>query len=51
MTIIRQASFFFIQELYDMMRNQKYVAIIASIDLDMVYHAVRKQSRYGALDQ
>jgi len=48
MTIIRQESFFSIQELYDMAPTQKYAAIMAGIDLDMIYHAVMKQSRYGA---
>lgn len=37
-----------IQELYDMAPTQKYAAIIAGIDLDMIYHAVMKQSRRGA---
>jgi len=48
MTIIRQESFFSIQELYDMAPTQKYAAIMAGIDLDMIYHAVMKQSRFGA---
>lgn len=30
--------------------TQKYAAIISGIDLDMIYYAVRKQSRYGAAE-
>ena len=48
MTIIRQECFFSIQELYEMAPPQKYAAIIESIDLDMIYHAISKKSQYGA---
>ena len=47
MTIIRQESFFSIQN-YTTCPTLKYAAIMAGIDLDMIYHAVMKQSRYGA---
>ncbi len=51
MTIIRQPSLFSIQELYDMAPTQKYDAIISVIDLDFIYHEVKKKSRYGAPEQ
>ena len=48
MTIIRQPSLFSIQELYDMEPTQKYDAILLAIDMDAIYYAVSKKSRYGA---
>lgn len=51
MTIIRQYSLFGIQELYDMEPTQKYEAIISAIDLDAIYHAVTKKSRFGAPEE
>ena len=51
MTIIRQISLFGIQELYDMEPTQKYEAIISTIDLDKIYHAVTKKSRLGAPEE
>src|SRR5699024_5522025 len=38
-------------ELYDMAPTQKYDAIISAIDLDFIYHEVKKKSRYGAPEQ
>ncbi|SDK83100.1 transposase, partial [Lacicoccus qingdaonensis] len=51
MTIIRQPSLFGIQELYDMAPPQKYDAIISTINLDKIYHAVTKKSRLGAPEE
>jgi len=51
MTIIRQPSLFSIQELYDMQPTEKYDAIVAAINLDMIYHEVMKKSRRGALEE
>jgi transposase len=51
MTIIRQQSLFGIQELYDLEPTQKYDAIISTIDLDKIYHAVTKKSRLGAPEE
>ena len=51
MTIIRQPSLFSIQELYDMEPTQKYDAIISAIDLDFIYHEMKKKSRRGAPEQ
>ena len=51
MTIIRQPSLFGIQELYDMEPTQKYDAIIATINLEKIYHAVTKKSRLGAPEE
>jgi len=48
MTIIRQPSLFSIQELYDMEPTQKYDAIISAIDLDFIYHEVKKKTHRGA---
>ncbi|WAA09194.1 IS1182 family transposase [Fervidibacillus albus] len=48
MTIIRQPSLFDIQELYEMEPTHRYEAIISSIDLDEIYYAVTKKSRFGA---
>jgi len=51
MTIIRQPSLFSIQELYDMQPTEKYAAIIAAINLDMIYHEVMKRSHRGAPEE
>src|SRR5699024_3116486 len=51
MTIIRQPSLFSIQELYDMQPTEKYDAIIAAINLDMIYHEVMKKSRRVAPEE
>ncbi|MEI3600286.1 MULTISPECIES: IS1182 family transposase [unclassified Oceanobacillus] len=51
MTIIRQPSLFGIQELYNMEPTQKYEAIISTIDVDAIYHAVTKKSRFGAPEE
>jgi len=48
MTIIRQPSLFSIQELYDMDSTERYDAIISAIDLDIIYHEMKKKSRRGA---
>lgn len=48
MTIIRQPCLFSIQELYDMGPTQKYDAIISSIDMDPIYHEIRKKTHRGA---
>lgn len=48
MTIIRQTSLFGIQELYEMEPTQRYEAIISAIDLDRIFHEVKKKSRLGA---
>ncbi|MBB5149017.1 transposase [Ureibacillus thermosphaericus] len=48
MTIIRQPSLFDIQELYEMEPTHCYEVIISSIDLDEIYYAVTKKSRFGA---
>jgi transposase len=51
MTIIRQQNFFGIQELYEMEPPHRYEAIISAIDLDTIYHAVTKKSRFGAPEE
>lgn len=51
MTIIRQTSLFGIQELYEMEPTHRYDAIISAINLDKIYHAVKKQSRFGAPEE
>src|SRR5699024_12598806 len=51
MTIIRQPSLFGIQEVYDMEPTQKYDTIIATINLEKIYHAVTKNSRLGAPEE
>src|SRR5690625_7932615 len=51
MTIIRQTSLFGIQELYDMEPTQKYDAIIATINIEKIYHEVTKKSRLGAPEE
>jgi len=51
MTIIRQPSLSSIQELYDMQPTEKYDAIVAAINLDMIYHEVMKKSRRGAPEE
>lgn len=51
MAIIRQTCLLGIQELYDMEPTQKYDAIIATINLDKIYHAVTKKSRLGAPEE
>src|SRR5699024_10021870 len=51
MTIIRQPSLFSIQELYDMAPTQKYDAIVSAMDLDFIYHEVKKKTRRGAPEQ
>ena len=48
MTIIRQPSLFSIQELYDMEPTQKYDAIISSINMEPIYHEIRKKTHRGA---
>jgi len=48
MTIMQQLSLFGIQALYDMEPTQKYEGIISTVDLDAIYHAVTKKSRFGA---
>src|SRR5690625_2496757 len=51
MTIIRQTSLFGIQELYDMEPTQKYDAIIATVNIEKMYHEVTKKSRLGAPEE
>lgn len=48
MTIIRQPCLFSIQELYDMGPTQKYDAIISSINMEPIYHEIRKKTHRGA---
>lgn len=51
MTIIRQTSLFGIQELYEMEPPHRYDAIISAINLDKIYHVVKKESRFGAPEE
>lgn len=48
MTIIRQQSLFSIEELYELEPTQKYEEIMAAIDLDAIFHEIKKKSRLGA---
>ncbi|MEZ0117950.1 UNVERIFIED_ORG: hypothetical protein ABRZ91_001907 [Heyndrickxia coagulans] len=48
MTIIRQISFFGIQELYEMAATHCYDAIFSAINSDKICHAISKKSNLGA---
>ena len=51
MTIIRQTSLLGIQESYEMEPPHRYDAIISAINLDKIYHVVKKESRFGAPEE
>jgi len=42
MTIMQQPSLFSIQELYDIQPTEKYDAIVAAINLDIIHYEVMK---------
>src|SRR5699024_12821096 len=47
MTVIRQPSLFSAQKLHDIQPIEKYNAIIATINIDLIYHKVMKKFRRG----
>jgi len=51
LTIIRQISFFGIQELYEMEPTHRYDAIFSDINLEKICHAISKKSNLGASEK
>lgn len=47
MTIIRQGSLFDLQDLYDLEPTHRFEEIFSTIDIEPVFQAVKKKSRFG----